>query len=176
MGQVGSDRNAQCNQTVGGEGTTCWYRVPINVKLKCAHFVLVIITITTLATLYWTLSFALLWNWRKIRIFHLPLTVLGIPCFFLFIVIGVSCICNVFPTTLGPNAPQFIVTSDPKLVTSDQKDFLPTHNSPDHKDIVVTDDDMWRRRTTNFWSACKCPTQTSVAKAVLLAVLSSVQK
>jgi len=48
---------------------------------------------------------------------------------------------------------QFPVTSDPKPVASDHKDFLPTTTLPTQMDAAVTDDDVWRRPTTNFWSA-----------------------
>ena len=62
-------------------------------------------------------------------------------------------ICNAFPTTFCTYVPQFLVTSDQKLVTSDQKGLPSDHKAPDHKDVVVTDNECWRRRTTNFWSA-----------------------
>ena len=52
---------------------------------------------------------------------------------------------------------QFLVTSDPKPVASDQKDFLPTTSLPTKMDVVVTDNEYVETSDYKLWSACKRP-------------------
>ena len=70
---------------------------------------------------------------------------------------GSDSICNPFLTTFCRDVSQFLVTSDPKPVASDQKDFLPTTSLPTKMDVVVTDNECVETSDYKLWSACKRP-------------------